>query len=218
MAPPPMAPRHGAAGGGAGRGAGLVGAPDQRLGAGRVLGRRALGQRRARPEPARPHARASTTPCSSAWRWPLAWRRPARCSNWTPTRARAQGTRVALRVLGIDALSIAAMAPRLLPRPAAGRRRLCHARPAARVPQPARARAAGREGRRAAGAARRPALAVAGCGRRRARHRRGAGGDGHRRRAGAFRHGASADAHRPAAAARPGRAADGWPCRRCRPA
>jgi putative ABC transport system permease protein len=32
----------------------------------------------------------------------------------------AQGTRVALRVLGIDALSIAGMAPSLLPRPAAG--------------------------------------------------------------------------------------------------
>ena len=68
-------------------------------------------------------------------RWPRAWPWPARCSSSTPTPARPSGERVALRVLGIDALSIAAIAPTLLPRPARGRGRLRHARPAARVPE-----------------------------------------------------------------------------------
>ena len=48
-APPPLAQRRGRGGGDAGRGAGVLGAPDQRLGAGRVFQRGAFGQRPARP-------------------------------------------------------------------------------------------------------------------------------------------------------------------------
>lgn len=52
-APPPLAQRGGGAGGDAGRGAGVLGPPDQRVGAERVLAGGALGQWPTRPGAAR---------------------------------------------------------------------------------------------------------------------------------------------------------------------
>ena len=197
-----LAPRRRAAGGGAGRGAGVFGAPDQQLGAGRVLGRGALGQRRARPQRCAASATASTKRCTSAsrptQRWrvaspvlevdtyvPRAGRRPRR-------RARARHRRAGGGAAGAG----------LLPRPAAGEDRLAFLDPApVFLNAAARDRCGAADGQTLelqSG----PGLADAARGRQRGRRRPAAGGDGHRRRAGAFRHGRPPLAHRPAAGAR----------------
>ena len=139
------------AGGDAGRGAGVLGAADQCLGADRVFQRGALGQRPARPRAARLReggfdealfARVAAHPQVSRW--------PARCWSWTPDALAAGGQRVALRVLGVDALVVRAAGPGLMPGPAErGEPRLACSTPGTVFLNPAARRALGREGRTA---------------------------------------------------------------------
>jgi hypothetical protein len=219
VAPPPLAPRRWRCWRWRWAWRWRFGAPDQQLGAGRVLGGGARGQRRARPDAARPARGLRRRAVRRAWPPTPACSWPARCSRSTPTRARRRPPRGRARA-GHRRAAVAPLAPGTAA--AAGRRRgpAGLPRPRAAVPQRRRARAAGLAdgaplalqsgpaGSRCAWPAAWPPAAAA-------------GGDGHRRRAGSGSACAGpAVAHRPAA----GPGADGrallrgWRCRRaCRP-
>jgi putative ABC transport system permease protein len=147
---------------------------------------------------------ASTRRCSRAWPPTRRWRWPARCWNCDQC-LRQRRRRVPLRVVGLDPLVAASLAPALIPQPARDADRMALFAPATVFLNPAArdALAGDRCGcRRACNCAR---CAVAGSV---TAAGGAAGGDGHRRRAGPVRARRRALAHRRQAA--PGADRDAW--------
>ena len=202
IAPPPLAQRSCCAGRDAGRGAGVFGPPDQCLGAERVLQRRALGLGPARPGTARRPGQLRREPLRAGGRPTRRSPLPARCWKSAPWRNRADGERKPVRVIGVDALAVASVAPALMPVPARGRRplrRLCARTRFFSIPRHGKRwhRNAGQEALRLQSGLQ---LRDAAGRRDRDGRRRPAGGDGHRRGAGLVRPPRPALAHRRAAA------------------
>ena len=198
--PPPLAQRRGGARGHARRGAGLLGAPDQRLGAGRVLKRCALGQRPARPGAARRAGRlrrVAVWPCRADAAGPACQPGAGNAGRGAGRRcAPAAAARARRRCAGAAhdrARTDAAAGGRCRPLRAAG---AGHG-----VPQRGRTQRARRR-RDPVAAAHRRADARAAHRRPGRRRRRRAGGNGHRRGPGPVRPRRTAHPHRPAARAR----------------